>query len=388
MSDIHHFKERVERKIEKVKASSELQENNKKTILSFINECYAERLCAGRIYKLLYSILTLEKMLGKDFQQAEKEDLKELIRKIDSSPKNYTENTKKDFRVVIKKFYKFLNGNEEYPDKVRWIKTTEKNNERKLPEDLLTQDEVRSMIQAADNPRDKALIFTLYEGGLRCGELIGTKLKHVQFDKYGAQMIVSGKTGARRIRLITSCDYLRYWIENHPNRADPESYLWVRMSNTGKGEMLGYASVRKKIKVIAEKAGIRKKVNPHNFRHSRATHLANKLKTSQLNVMFGWAQHSRMPSTYIHLSGEDVDDALLKMHGLKKENDTETISCPRCNTQSNSMSKYCENCGVPMTLQAFHAAEDERNKYDEKLNKLMDDPDVKKAIMKALQNTS
>lgn len=386
MSDMHHFKERLERKIELLKASSEIPEGNKNAILGFINECYAERLSHSRIYKIIYSMITLHRIFGKDFKEATKEDLKELIRKIENHPKNYTENTKKDLRVILKKFYKWYEGgNEEYPEKVKWIKTTEKSNSKKLPEELLTQDEVRKMIQSADNPRDKAMIFCLYESGCRCGELIPMKLKHVQFDKYGAQIVVSGKTGARRVRLIASCDYLRYWLENHPDRENPESYLWVNMSNTSRGSMISYHTLRTRLADIARKAGIKKKVNPHNFRHSRATHLANKLKTAQLCIMFGWQQHSKQPSTYIHLSGEDVDDALLKIHGFKKDEETDLISCPRCHKQYSSLAKYCDACGMPFNIKTFEESQEERDKYDKMMDKLMEEMLKDEAIKKKME---
>jgi site-specific recombinase XerD len=286
----------------------------------------------------------------------------------------------------MKKFFKLMEGNgEDYPDKVKWIKTSGRYNHNKLPEDLLTQEEIRDMIKAADNPRDKALLFVLYESGCRFSELMYLKLKNIQFDKYGAQIAVSGKTGSRRIRLIMACDYLRYWIENHPDRANPEAPLWVSMANANKGTILKYACVRKRICEIAGRAGIKKKVNPHNFRHSRATHLASKLKTAQLCIMFGWAQHSRMPSTYIHLSGEDVDDALLKMHGLKKDEEGETISCPRCHKPHPTTANYCNDCGMPFNVRVFAEADNERDRYDDMMSKLLENEDVKKAIMKAMK---
>ena len=386
MPDIHRFKEKTERKIELLKTDTTVSERNKADILRFVNDCYAERLSHGRVYKLLYFLLSLSRMLGKDFADATKEDLKELIRKIENSPKNYTENTKKDFRVVLKKFYKWLEGIEDgYPDRVKWMKATIAHNHRKLPDELLTQDEIRQMIQAADNPRDKALVFVMYESGCRIGELLSIKLKHVQFDTYGAKVMVSGKTGARQIRLIASCDYLRYWLENHPDRSNPDAPLWASIANAERGTFIGYACVRKRVRDIARRAGITKKVNPHNFRHSRATHLASKLKTAQLCVMFGWEQHSAMPSTYIHLSGEDVDDALLKVHGLKKDSNGDTINCPRCQKAHQPTAKYCDDCGMPFNVKVLAEAEDERSKYDDLMSKLMANPDVKKAIAKALE---
>ena len=55
-----------------------------------------------------------------------------------------------------------------------------------LPEELLTEEEVKRLAEAAENPRDRDFILTLYESGCRVGELISLRLKHVQFDNYGA----------------------------------------------------------------------------------------------------------------------------------------------------------------------------------------------------------
>lgn len=67
------------------------------------------------------------------------------------------------------------------------------------------------MLGVCDNQRDRALIFTLYESGLRASELLSLKIKNIQFDRYGAVIILPRrgrknglKTGQRRIRLFDS----------------------------------------------------------------------------------------------------------------------------------------------------------------------------------------
>jgi hypothetical protein len=45
--------------------------------------------------------------------------------------------------------------------------------------------------------------------------------------------------------------------------------------------------------------------------------MANPLTEFQMNHYFGWTQGSNMPSTYVHLSGKDLDGAILKMNGQK-----------------------------------------------------------------------
>ncbi len=123
----------------------------------------------------------------------------------------------------MKKFYKWLRNSETYPPEVSWIKTIVNNRHRLLPEELLTEDEVKKMTEKAERPRDSALIMTLYEGGFRVGEIFGLQMKHVSFDSNGAQIMVAGKTGMRRVRIIASAPLLTQWLENHPRKEDPSA---------------------------------------------------------------------------------------------------------------------------------------------------------------------
>jgi len=104
-----------------------------------------------------------------------------------------------------------------------------------------------------------------------------------------------------------------------------------------------------------EIANITKAVNPHAFRHARATHLAKHLPEAIMKEYFGWTQSSKMASIYNHLSGKDVDEALLKMHGFKPEENKElkNISvkiCPNCNENNSVLSHFCKKCNLPLDL--------------------------------------
>jgi hypothetical protein len=81
-------------------------------------------------------------------------------------------------------------------------------------------------------------------------------------------------------------------------------------------ESMRYDAIRMRLKKISKKAGINKKIHPHLFRHSRCTYMANYLTEAQMNAYFVWVQGSGMPSVYVHLSGRDVDDAVLKANGV------------------------------------------------------------------------
>jgi site-specific recombinase XerD len=313
----------MENLLRKIK-SSNISKTNKELIIGFYNQCIAEGLSVARINKYLFSLMLLAKMLKKDFNRAKKEDIVKLVAGIEKK-EDWSEHTKQHYKVVIKKFYKWLNGGEDYPKEVKWIKTTMKNNNRKLPNEILTEDEIYKLVKAADNARDKALILVLYESGCRIGELLDLKIKDISFDEYGAVLIVQGKTGSRRIRLVKghgASEALKIWLDSHPFKDDKEAYVWLSLSTNSRFEPIGYRGVYKMLVEIGKKCGITKPLNPHAFRHARATHLANVLTEAQMKELFGWTQGSKMASIYVHLSGRDVDKALIEKFGsieMKRE---------------------------------------------------------------------
>jgi ribosomal protein L40E len=144
------------------------------------------------------------------------------------------------------------------------------------------------------------------------------------------------------------------------------------------------------IRRIAERVGITKKVNPHIFRHSRATHLATHLTEAQMNEYFGWVQGSNMASTYVHLSGRDVDDALMRMHGMApveqdKKGTFSPIKCTRCNQLNPPTGKFCTQCGGILDIEAAMEIEERMKEADSKLSTLLDDEDVQELLMKKMK---
>ena len=215
------------------------------------------------------------------------------------------------------------------------------------------------------------------------------KMKNVQFDQYGAVLRVTGKTGDRRVRIISSAPALSAWVQIHAMADNPEAPLWPPLSTNKKYAMniMEYQCVHKLLKDLAAKAGVRKRIYPHLFRHSRATALAGKLTEAQMKEYFGWVQASDMASVYVHLSGRDVDDALLALQGLKKP-DTKTEElmklrpCPRCQEKNSPIAKFCFRCGTPMEFQAAIQIEEEKKVGEELLGKLMQNPEFKEFLFK------
>jgi hypothetical protein len=241
------------------------------------------------------------------------------------------------------------------------------------------------------NCRDKALISTLYESGCRISELGLIKFKDVVFDQYGAVMNVTGKTGPRRVRLVISAPYLQDYINKHWDNQNINGFIWTKL--TGDRSLLGYSRLTELIKRTAERAGIKKRIHAHLFRHSRATFLANKLTEAQMKQYLGWTQSSKMAAVYVHMSGRDTEDAILSMNGLKlqeKENQIEELKpklCVRCNKQRAATERFCPECGLILDedeARKIIQSELDRNKADEIMNQLVKDPEILELIKRKL----
>ncbi len=267
----------------------------------------------------------------------------------------YSSSTMDIHKIYIRKFFKWLYKSKDFPEVVNWI-NLQKNRKRKLPSALLTPGEIKMMIDAAGhNLRDRALISVLYEGGWRLGELSGIKLKDVTSDQYGMMIIVHGKTGDRRTRLIDSVPDLTQWLNVHPNKGDDKP-LFVQERNAEK--QLEEKGIYLTVKKLAKKAGITKRVHPHLFRHTRSTHLAKDFTDSELKIMQGWTPGSRMTEIYVHLSGADIDNKRLEKAGLltrdeaRKEDDSlKARVCPRCKEINPSTARFCPKCGMALDIE-------------------------------------
>lgn len=400
--DAHDCKTRLEQILEKIKNDPFISERNKQAIIKFHENCFVEGISAGRIARYMYDLRNLSKWLEKDFEDANRDDIKALIGKIEKKTYHtkksdkevpYQESTKREFKICIRKFYRWLRSSDEYPEEVKWIKLHNKKCGRnRLPEEMLTEEDIKKLINASNNPRDKAFISVLYESGCRIGEIFSLKLKHIKFDQYGAQLLVNGKTGFRRIRIIASAPYLTEWINKHPKNDDSESPLWI----TRNFQIMKYQAVTTTIKRIAEKVGVKKKTNPHNFRHSRATYLANHLTEAQMKEFFGWIQGSDMASIYVHLSGRDVDNALLKVYGIKNNEEKEESqlkpkNCPRCNEINTFNNKFCSKCGMILdeSMKNQKIQQDlERKQADKFLDQMLEDQEFREMFIRKMKEFS
>ena len=346
----------LERKIEKVK-KAKITPNNKQTILRFKDECFVDGLSKKRILKYFPILISIASMLKKDFEKATTEDIKAVVGEIEKS--DFTDWTKRDYKVGLKKFYRWLYKccPGESPEVTKWLRVKTIKEGSLRAETVLNEDDIQKMISMANSLRDRALISLLYESGARYHEFIPLKRSSIQFSENGESAKVSihsEKTLSRTITVVSSVPYLRLWIQHHSHKQRDDFYLWVNTSNNnGDDQPLSYNALTNILKFIAKNAGITKPHNPHAFRHARATVLSKILSEATLSKYMGWILGTGMVRTYAHLNDSDVEEKILEAHNLKKEKtniNKLTKPCPRCQASNEIDADYCMRCWLPLNV--------------------------------------
>jgi len=348
-------------------------------LLGFLDHLKALGLSDGRVAKYANHICALMRGCPFNPKTATREDVERVIAWINSQP--YKSTTKKDLKIVVRRLVQYARHGScaprtPVPDEVNWfsVKSDEKDS-RVKPEMLLTLEEVKAIMNACENERDRALVSVLFEGALRPGELLGMTVGSVEFiDKY-CLISVDGKTGIKRIPLVASHKPLLDWLTKHPKRGDPEAPLWISLSNNSKAEGMSYCYLRKLVRQLAAKAGVRKKVWPYLFRHTCLTAMAKILTEAKLELYAGWVHGSDMPRRYVHFSARDLEETILEVHGLKSPAREDSIirpmQCPRCGESNPPSNVRCSICGYILDKKlAMEVEEKHAERMEEILKRL------------------
>jgi len=275
--------------------------------------------------------------------------------------------TKKITLTSIKMFYlwmieeKYLNLDEK---KIRQIKLPKPPAQSHRPDDLLTEDDIKQIVSAAKNSRDRAFFMLLYESGCRIGELAALTWKDCQFDRQaGVKLYIKDEKEktTRYVRLLMTTPYLATLKADCKN-TDPADPVFQTNTSDGHARPLLYQNARNLVFRTVKRAGIQKKVTPHLFRHSRITHLVNSgLQESVIKKMMWNNLDTQMFKTYVSLSEGDIDNALAEKAGIsikKKTQSLEPKECPFCGELNGPTHQFCSYCGKPITSEARARAEE------------------------------
>ena len=296
---------------------------------------------------------------------------------------NYTESSIFLYESKIRRFYKFITKPEQYkkgkrfqkniefPDNVIWMAATSNNKEFPI-DNILTEQEIKKLLDACKDTREQVIVVSLLDGGLRVSELLSLKIKNVGFDKQlGAYFILPKKamglkTGQRKIQLFlipSGTQYIKQYLNQHLNKNNPEAYFIYSDSNYKRGEndatkSMVSSSLWKIVKRIVNKSKIKKEIHPHTLRHISATFCSMKgFNEAMMRERFGWSRSSDMPSHYTHLASKDSSDYIKKILGITEpdtpeESILQPILCPNCEYENVPTNIVCGRCGMKLNIKA------------------------------------
>lgn len=359
--DIHNFKDReisIKALLEK---SQDVSDKNKSLIFDFVDDVSLKvRIGYPRRIKLISTLKQLSLKIGKDFDKVTDKELEKVVAKIQSN-EDYSAWTISDYVKILKKFYKWLNEHKGHSFNVDWMNGTikEKDKPKLKRSDFILEQEAHKLVEVSETARNKAIFSLIWDCGARIGELGGMTIKSVHFEDQGTIVDLSGKTGKRSTFVIESTPHLMNWINLHPLKDNPDAPLWINMGQDPKYKYhpISYRMYYKMFERTFKKAKIKKKFNPHIFRHSRALWcVQNDWNGVMANKMFGWGMSSNMYNYYVSLATEDLKDKMLDCYGLpnrtKKEvEERKPKECHRCKAINGKEARFCFKCGFVLDME-------------------------------------
>ncbi len=373
-----------------------IPEKDKKKITDFIDDLALEGISEIRRKNYIQRLRIVARWIPDNFSSPGREDLRIVREHLDKGytnngiHKKYSEWTKTTYMKMLKKFYRYILPQKQFSELFRNVKINSNPGSKIKPDQMIQQWEIQKMVESATNSRDRALLYTLYDSGCRIGEIITMKIKDLEFDSYGCIIKVSGKTGYRNVRIVgNSIPYIRAWLDSHPFKNDRNAWLFCNLETNIRGRMLEYQNVYATIRAAVRNSGMdpERRIYPHLFRHTRATILATKLNEVPLENQMGWIHGSRMTSVYVHVSGRDQDNAILKAYGMKVEEEKDLedrpITCPRCYELNDSNAKYCRRCWLPFDEKLALEYENKEKEIEATIEKSETIPGIAKKMIEA-----
>jgi len=161
--------------------------------------------------------------------------------------------------------------------------------------------------------RDKALILTMYSGGLRISETASLSMKNMEKDFSGARIIGKGDKERQVFFSDEAKEALALYILVRKKRIKAE-HPTDRLFINRKGEPISVPGVRWIISKYAERSSLEKSIHPHSLRHSFATHLVN--SGCDVRVVQELLGHANISTTqrYTHVNMERLREVYNKAH--------------------------------------------------------------------------
>jgi len=252
-----------------------------------------------------------DKFIGKPFNDVQESDIIGYLSK-------YKPNTRNSKLSALRDFYRHmhkLEKEDKLPDYIRRIPFVRvKKDEVKYREKIVTEEEYNLILGMCSTPKHRAIVETFYNFGIRKSELSSMNYKDVVYTGVFTKITVRiSKTDTRDVIFDGRSKYLMEWVETYyPYKDKPDMPLFYP-TETKKDKRYCKQSYNNMMTSISEKAGIKRKITPHDFRHTCITdHCKEGTNESFLKINMGLKKDTKMLSTYNHAKLKDYEEYLIK----------------------------------------------------------------------------
>jgi len=205
---------------------------------------------------------------------------------------------------AIKFYYERVKGG------ARKMYYVERPREEKLLPEVLSQEEVVGILNAATNLKYKAILMTIYSAGLRISELINLRIKDIDSQRMQIR-VEQGKGKKDRYTVLSSktLEVLRQYVAQYK----PQVWLFEGSDNS----KYSTSSIKKALRLSLEKTGIKKRITVHTLRHSFATHLLE--AGTDLRYIQSLLGHENTKTTeiYTHITTRGFDQIKSPLDNLE-----------------------------------------------------------------------
>ncbi len=381
VDDVHGFSLRNKKAMFRLE-ELDTDPHNKELIKRFVISCRKERIAQSTIIGYVeHAKRMIERLaeigITKTLDQVDSYDFDRLLFYLEDEyqgryrgQKGLSQNSLRNYKKFMKKFHRWL-GDGDQPDWVKKIRL-EVIETPVQPSDLLTKEEFDKLLNTCRHPRDKAFLTVLADSGMRVGALSSCRLKDVVFNKYGAVIYLSKTskslktTKPKGIPITWSTGFLNQWLSVHPDRENPQAPLWTQKRNC---EAMSYSAFRNMLARLGEKAGIKKPVNPHSFRHLAITNwILDGYNEQEVKHRAGWSKGShQMLRIYANFTDEQINDRIYEKCGLKTEDRRQVTltRCPRCDNVLRPGDRFCSKCSLVLDQEAADTIQNIKEGFSE-----------------------
>ncbi len=152
---------------------------------------------------------------------------------------------------------------------------------------------------------------------------------------------------------------------------------------------MSYKTIRVTIQNIARDAGIKKRVNPHSFRHKAITSwILDGLNEQEVKHRAVWSKGSMlMLKIYANFTDDEINNKIFERYGLKTEDNRQVTleKCPRCNNVLKPSDRFCSRCNLVLDQSMAEEIKMAGEKVPDALTLLMADPTTQALIAEKMK---